>query len=187
MVCSNAGGAFSPFGDITTLMAWQAGKAEFFEFFQLFIPSIINAVVPGVILYLFVPNTHPEPIETEYKLRPFTKRVCALFALTIVLAVSFDNFLGLPPYLGMMTGLSLLMLLAYYEKIKYPSSPETDRDYDIFRSVAAAEWDTLLFFFGVMYCVGALSFLGYLSWASGIMYDSWGATTYANISSLCSN
>ncbi|MGL6210752.1 MAG: sodium:proton antiporter NhaD, partial [Paracoccaceae bacterium] len=51
VVAANAGGAFSPFGDITTLMVWQAGKLEFFEFFALFLPSLVNWLVPAAILY----------------------------------------------------------------------------------------------------------------------------------------
>ncbi|MCP4429786.1 MAG: sodium:proton antiporter, partial [Gammaproteobacteria bacterium] len=53
--------------------------------------------------------------------------------------------------------------------------------FDVFRSVARAEWDTLLFFYGVVMCVGGLGFIGYLALASDVMYSQWGAT-YANIS-----
>ena len=54
VVAANAGGAFSPFGDITTLMVWQKGIVEFQEFFVLFVPSLVNWLVPAVILSLFV-------------------------------------------------------------------------------------------------------------------------------------
>ena len=50
VVAANAGGAFSPFGDITTLMVWQAGKVDFFTFFQLVVPSIVNYIIPAVIM-----------------------------------------------------------------------------------------------------------------------------------------
>lgn len=50
VVAANAGGAFSPFGDITTLMVWQAGKVEFFAFYNLFIPSVVNYLVPAIIM-----------------------------------------------------------------------------------------------------------------------------------------
>ena len=55
-----------------------------------------------------------------------------------------------------------------------------DHNYDIFQNVARAEWDTLLFFYGVVLCVGGLGFIGYLEMASQVMYVQWGATT-ANI------
>ena len=50
VVAANAGGAFSPFGDITTLMVWQKGLVQFQEFFVLFLPSLVNWLVTGVIL-----------------------------------------------------------------------------------------------------------------------------------------
>ena len=52
---ANAGGAFSPFGDITTLMVWQSGRVEFLEFFALFLPSVATFVVPAFIMTYFVP------------------------------------------------------------------------------------------------------------------------------------
>ena len=60
VVAANAGGAFSPFGDITTLMVWQAGIVDFFTFFNLFIPSVVNYVIPAAIMYFFVPNEMPK-------------------------------------------------------------------------------------------------------------------------------
>ena len=49
VVAANAGGAFSPFGDITTLMVWQAGYVEFVQFFKLFLPSLVNFIIPAFI------------------------------------------------------------------------------------------------------------------------------------------
>ena len=54
VVAANAGGAFSPFGDITTLMVWQAGYVEFTEFFQLFLPSLVNFIIPSFIMSFFI-------------------------------------------------------------------------------------------------------------------------------------
>ena len=56
VIAANAGGAFSPFGDITTLMVWQAGIVEFLTFFKLFIPSVVNYIIPAAIMYFFIPN-----------------------------------------------------------------------------------------------------------------------------------
>ena len=60
VVAANAGGAFSPFGDITTLMVWQAGIVDFFTFFKLFIPSVVNYFIPAFIMYFFIPNELPK-------------------------------------------------------------------------------------------------------------------------------
>lgn len=179
VVAANAGGAFSPFGDITTLMVWQSGKAEFFDFFRLFVPSVVNFVVPAAIMTLAVPKVTPAPIEEDIKMLRGARRICFLFLCTIATAVCFEQFLHLPPFLGMMTGLSYLLLFSYYIKITQHSS-EGPAEFNIFNKVARAEWDTLLFFFGVIFCVGGLGALGYLAEVSHIMYEGWGPTT-ANI------
>ena len=59
VVAANAGGAFSPFGDITTLMVWQKGIVEFSAFFQLFIPSAVNFVVPALFMHFSIPKACP--------------------------------------------------------------------------------------------------------------------------------
>jgi Na+/H+ antiporter NhaD/arsenite permease-like protein len=87
------------------------------------------------------------------------ERGIVLGILTISMAVSFEQFLGLPPFMGMMTGLSLLMLHVYY--LSY-TRVEGELECNIFNSIKMVEWDTLLFFFGVMFSVGGLAFIGYL-------------------------
>ena len=178
IVCAaNAGGAFCPFGDITTLMVWQSGRLQFFEFFALFIPSVATFLVPAVAMSLVLPAGAPPKLDEEVLMRRGARRAIALGLLTITMAVSFEQFLGLPPFIGMMTGLSLLMFLAYYLR---RTRQEGEPEYDIFRAIKLVEWDTLLFFFGVMFSVGGLAFIGYLEIASGVMYGSWGPTT-ANV------
>ena len=179
VIAANAGGAFSPFGDITTLMVWQSGKAEFTNFFSLFIPSVVNFLVPAVIMNFAVPNITPTPIEENVQMKRGARRICVLFLCTIATAVCFEQFLHLPPFLGMMTGLGYLLIFSYYIKITQHSA-EGPAEFNIFNKVARAEWDTLLFFFGVIFCVGGLGTLGYLSEVSHIMYEGWGAST-ANI------
>ena len=174
---ANAGGAFSPFGDITTLMVWQAGKAEFFDFFHLFVPSIVNFTVPAALMHFAIPDDAPlESDEELVEMKPGALVICGLFVLTIATAVSFKQFLHLPPFMGMMVGLSFLMLYGYRLKLLFSGEGK----FDVFHNVRDAEWDTLLFFFGVVFAVGGLGYIGYLELASVAMYDGLGATT-ANI------
>jgi len=175
VVAANAGGAFSPFGDITTLMVWQAGHADFFEFFALFVPSVVNYIVPAAVMHFAVPDELPHlggEQKIEY-LKRGAKRVCTFFILTIATAVSFKQFLHLPPFMGMMLGFTYLALHGYYLK-------KTGESFDLFEQVGAAEWDTLLFFFGVIFCVGGLGYIGYLELVSHSLYVGLGPTT-ANI------
>lgn len=192
VVGANAGGAFSPFGDITTLMVWQKGVVQFHEFFALFIPSVVNWFVPALIMSFAIPNAQPKSGVEDLKLKRGAFIIIGLFLWTIATAVSFHNFLHLPPMLGMMAGLSLLKLFGFYlKKTHVPNRSVYDprkaqeeigqiMPFDVFAKVARAEWDTLLFFYGVILCVGGLGFMGYLAMASKVMYLDWGPTT-ANI------
>lgn len=125
VVAANAGGAFSPFGDITTLMVWQKGIVQFEEFFALFLPSVVNWIIPAVIMSLTVSNEKPQAIDDNVKVKEGGYFVIGLFLLTILMAVSAHNFLHLPPVLGMMTGLGLLKVFGYYLKkeMHHASSP----------------------------------------------------------------
>src|SRR5215216_6292094 len=62
VVAANAGGAFSPFGDITTLMVWQSGKVAFGEFFALVLPALVNWLIPATLLSLATGGGRPMPI-----------------------------------------------------------------------------------------------------------------------------
>ena len=180
VVAANAGGAFSPFGDITTLMVWQSGHATFFQFFALFLPSIVNFVIPAAIMSFAVPNEHPHIEADKVVMKRGAFTICILFLCTIATAVSFEQFLHLPPFLGMMTGLSYLLFFGYYLRMTSPEDHPDFGQFNIFNKVSQAEWDTLFFFFGVIFCVGGLGFIGYLELMSVYLYDGWGATN-ANI------
>ncbi|MBL9046253.1 MAG: sodium:proton antiporter NhaD [Tabrizicola sp.] len=180
VVAANAGGAFSPFGDITTLMVWQQGKLEFFEFFALFVPSLLNWVIPAALMITAVPNERPAKVTEIVTGKPGMTGVTLLFALTIATAVSFKNFLHLPPALGMMLGLGYLQVYSYYLKMTGTRRGDSDMVLDAFKEVQKVEWDTLLFFFGIIFAVGGLGVLGYLALASELLYTDLGPT-WANV------
>ncbi len=175
VVAANAGGAFSPFGDITTLMVWQAGIVEFFTFFKIFFPSVVNYIIPAAIMYFFIPNEKPQLSTEKVFIKRGGKVIIFLGLFTIFSAVNFHNILHLPPMLGMMFGLGVLGLYSFYLKITYNPSVE-DEKFDFFRKVSRAEWDTLLFFFGVILSVGGLGFIGYLTLVSEFLYVGLGPT-----------
>jgi len=202
VVAANAGGAFSPFGDITTLMVWQKGIVQFHEFFTLLVPSLVNWLIPAAIMSCFVSNDKPDVIEEKVELKDGAVIVVVLFIITIIMAVCAHNFLHLPPVLGMMTGLGFLKIFGYFLKMKikrknkvvvddngagalgveYFGDRENRREeeFNIFKKLARAEWDTLMFFYGVILCVGGLGTMGYLAALSQFMYGDLGPTT-ANV------
>ncbi len=196
VVAANAGGAFSPFGDITTLMVWQKGVIDFFDFFALLLPSIINWLVPAFIMSFAISKDKPATPAEVVSIKHGGLIVVALFLLTITLTVSLHNLFHLPPALGMMTGMGILQVFGYYlrkqETNNDTAMPEINpgmseeeleryfkprnRPFDIFISIKRVEWDTLLFFYGVILCVGGLATLGFLSSLSVAMYGGLGAT-----------
>jgi NhaD family Na+/H+ antiporter len=190
VVSANAGGAFSPFGDITTLMVWQKGIVEFTEFFALFVPSVVNFIIPAFIMQFFLPQGNPTSTSNEITpIKTGGLTIVGLFILTIITAVSFHNFLHLPPVFGMMLGLAYLKFFGFYIKktgqgklttSDVPAGRTRSENFDIFDKIAKAEWDTLFFFYGVILAVGGLGFIGYLAMVSEFMYGELGATN-ANI------
>lgn len=192
VVAANAGGAFSPFGDITTLMVWQAELVNFQQFLALFIPAVVNYLIPAVIMAQFVPKTKPQALNETVVLKRGARRIVVLFLLTIATAVAFHGVLHFPPVVGMMMGLAYLQFFGYFLRKTLPSSLAKKKaqaaakndeaalkqlgsvvPFDVFKRVSRAEWDTLLFFYGVVMCVGGLSLLGYLGVASEVMYNQW--------------
>lgn len=202
VVASNAGGSFSPFGDITTLLIWQKGVVPFTDFFSLLIPAIINFAVPAGIMHFFIPNERPAAVMEAQAMQRGAWTIIFLFVLTIITSACFENFLSLPPAAGMMLGLTYLKFFSFYLQktrdshpipvdltdikidyfapMKYMNNPQAEANkkvaqelpFDIFQKVANLEWDTLLFFYGVMVGVGGLSFIGYLEVASHHLYGS---------------
>jgi Na+/H+ antiporter NhaD/arsenite permease-like protein len=223
VVATNAGGSFSPFGDITTLLVWQKGVVPFADFFSLLIPALVNMVVPAMIMHFFIPRKSPEAMLESQPMKRGGWVIIGLFVLTIITSACFENFLSLPPAAGMMLGLTYLKFFSYYlqktsvnlddpdEEVTKPQAVSTkqksslptstakngigekssyidyfapmkvmntarnkalmiDQPFDVFHKVANLEWDTLLFFYGVMVAVGGLSFIGYLTVASQVLY-----------------
>ncbi len=199
VVAANAGGAFSPFGDITTLMVWQKGVVHFGEFFALFIPSLINWLVPAILISMTIPHEKPSARTESVQVKYGGYVIVLLFLITIAGTVLVHHFLEIPPFLGMMTGLGVLKSYGYLlrrkeldEWTEIPAFNDENavslstvlkpavKPFDVFISMKRVEWDTLMFFYGIMLCVGGLGALGYLATLSVVLYGDLGATT-ANI------
>jgi Na+/H+ antiporter NhaD/arsenite permease-like protein len=242
VVAANAGGAFSPFGDITTLMVWQADKVPFSGFFAIFLPSLVNWLVPAILLSFAVRGDRPAAVDERPRLERGALTVVALLIGAIALTVSVHSFLALPPAIGMMGGLALLKAYSYLDYLRHRPIPEVvdeldevfaadqwdtgsdaprhsethildagaepgsqtgpgvgarlatqsaaasvaaaaataPKPLDIFALLEKIEWDTLMFFYGVIMAVGGLGTFGYLALTSQFLYGALGATA-ANI------
>ncbi|MEW5831550.1 MAG: sodium:proton antiporter NhaD [Campylobacterota bacterium] len=165
VVAANAGGAWSPFGDITTLMVWAAEKGAFVDFLYLFPASFLGWFVTAYLLSRYVPDIDPlgdgNPEEAaKIEILKGGKVIIAFGALTIALAVAGKQLLHLPPMWGMLFGLAILQLYMYFLKKKHHV------DVSIFQAMSKIENNTLLFFFGILAAVGALHFIGVLAYAA---------------------
>lgn len=179
VVAANAGGAWSPFGDITTLMAWTAEKGAFTDFFYIFPAAILGYLTTAFLLSRFVPNEVPAfdaSTESKPKMSEGSKVVMCLGIFTIFCAVISHQVLHLPAMWGMMFGLSLLKLYSYSLKLKYG----TDH-FNIFQSISKIENNTLMFFFGILAAVGALYFVGWLGLAAMVYHPDILGPTLANV------
>ncbi len=171
VVAANAGGAWSPFGDITTLMAWTAGKGEFADFIFLFPAVFLGYILTAWLLSRYVPEGEPYfdmNLSPKVDFKPGAKTVIWLGIGTIVIAVLGHQFFHFPAMWGMMFGLSILKLYSYELK-------RQGEKFDIFINMKKVENDTLLFFFGILSAVGALHFLGFLEYVTKL-YDIIGST-----------
>jgi len=172
VVAANAGGAWSPFGDITTLMVWTAGKGMFSEFLFLLPASFIGWAVTAYLLYKYLPDGSPTDKEcasaSKMPKKATIKKggvgIIFLGIITIILSVTIHQIFALPAFWGMMLGLALFGFYSSYLKKKYK-----ERIW-LYRRMAEVENDTLLFFFGLLAAVSGLSYIGYIAIAANI-YD----------------
>src|SRR3989339_820380 len=165
VVAANAGGAWSPFGDITTLMVWAAEKGAFVDFLYLFPAAFAGWLITAALLVRYVPDLDPNKegdpeAAAKIEILKGGKMIIAFGAFTIALAVAGKQVLHLPPMWGMLFGLAILQLYMYFLKKKH------NIDVSIFEAMSKVENNTLLFFFGILAAVGALHFIGFLTFGA---------------------
>jgi Na+/H+ antiporter NhaD/arsenite permease-like protein len=199
VVAANAGGSVSPLGGISTLFVWQHGMLSFTQFFNLFIPCLVNFLVPALIMQFAIPKESPAVEVESIEMQRGSTGVMILFCITICFAVSADMLLNLPAAFGMMAGLSLLHLFSFYlqkipqvrqqaplalfrnlEHTNITSGVAKYQNIEHATDVGNLDWDTLLFFYGAMLGIGGLGYIGYLDSISQLLYGQL-SPTLANI------
>ena len=179
VVAANAGGVWSPFGDITTLMTWTAEKANFIDFLFLFPASISGYLLTAFLLSRFVPNDKPS-FDSSKQLKPKmkvgAKGAILLGLITLLSAVISHQILGFPAMWGMMFGLTLLKIYSYILSRKYAFD-----QLNILQAMSKVEINTLLFFFGILSAVAALYFIGWLTLLSSVYKPDILGPTLSNI------
>jgi Na+/H+ antiporter NhaD/arsenite permease-like protein len=171
VVAANAGGAFSPVGDVTTIMIWLAGKFTAAEI-------ILWGFLPSLTIYLVSTFFFARQIEgdtTDEK--PTYEAVLLTRAEKIVIGAAFASFtlpplahlIGLPPFMGVLLGVGIVGLIVGWFANTQPHE-ETHLSMDIEKLLGKIDITSLLFFIGILFAVGALGFLGVLEQISNGLF-----------------
>jgi Na+/H+ antiporter NhaD/arsenite permease-like protein len=165
VIAANAGGAWSPIGDVTTTMLWIGRKVSAAGLIEnLVIPSIACFIVPfffSMFLPPFKGNLNNEEME-DRKAAPKLRSSSTMLYLglgAIVFVPIFKTLTHLPPYLGMMLSLGLVWLVSEYIRPEENFSEEQRHHYSAHRALARIEMPSILFFLGILMAVGALESL----------------------------
>lgn len=174
VIAANAGGAWSPVGDVTTIMLWLADKFTALEVIRYaFFPSLALALVAGTMLYRKLDDTSFEKREKDDTLTPsFGEKMVitmALLSFTLPLLVSF---IGLPPYMGLFLGLGLTWCLIEFAKKRKRSNNPTHMTANIDKIVQTVDISSIKYIMGILLAVMALSTLGVLQWLSSVVVGS---------------
>ena len=174
IIAANAGGAFSPIGDVTTTMLWIGNKVSTgMLFIYLFIPSILCMLVPTFIA-TFLPAFRGEIASDEHevvkKKSPHSARMLYLGLGAILFVPVFKTVTHLPPYVGMMLSLAVVATFAeIYSRAKFSMTDYNSAESDahahhspVHHSLSKIEMPSILFFLGILMAVAALESLGIL-------------------------
>lgn len=180
IIAANAGGAWSPIGDVTTTMLWMGNKVTALKLFEyLILPSLICMVIPTTIASFM------KPFKGKFELPPEEGNINSKAAFMLYLGLGmivfvplFKTVTHLPPYVGMMLSLGIVALfaeiisvrqfkMAYVGVVKkekeqdYVSpQPQGHHESPTFRALAKIEMPSILFFLGILMTVAALESLG---------------------------
>ena len=173
IIAANAGGAWSPIGDVTTTMLWIANKVSALQLIEhVLIPSIVCMVVPVLFAsrYKAFKGNIESTLEEDVQKSKYGPTMLYLGLGAIVFVPFFKTITHLPPYVGMMLSLAIVATFAeIYSKTKFSISNVESEDHDtighhspVHASLSKIELPSILFFLGILLAVAALESLGYL-------------------------
>jgi Na+/H+ antiporter NhaD/arsenite permease-like protein len=163
IIAANAGGAWSPIGDVTTTMLWIGKKVSSVGLMQnLFLPSIISLVLPVFIASLLpifkgkIENLtgQDNTLDTSKLLSSKTMLIAGLAGLIFV--PIFKSVTHLPPYMGIMISLGIVWLISEYIHPEEEFNQENRHLYSVHKALSRIEISSIIFFLGILLAVGAL-------------------------------
>lgn len=176
VLAANAGGAWSPIGDVSTIMLWIGGQITALSIIQsVFLPSLATVVVPLAILSFTLKGNIERPQLKNYELKEFTsgferKLILILGVSALLFVPLFKTFTHLPPYMGMLFGLGVIWLIT---EIMHRNKPlEDKRKLSVIGVLQKVDVPTILFFLGILSAVAALQSIGHLNVMSKLLEDT---------------
>ncbi|KAG6545526.1 hypothetical protein Mapa_013128 [Marchantia paleacea] len=163
VIAANAGGAWTPIGDVTTTMLWIHGQISTVRTMQdLFVPSVVSLLVPLALLTAFSDKDDEKkeirPVMTNEQLAPRGRLVFSVGLGALLFVPVFKQLTGLPPYLGMLLGLGTLWIIT--DAIHYG---DTERQrLKVPQALSRIDTQGVLFFLGILLSVGSLQAAGLL-------------------------
>ena len=167
VIASNAGGAWSPIGDVTTTMLWIGGQISTVSIItRVLVPSLVSMMVPLTILSFILKGKVERPeqkTEGGNLVVTGTQKMIVLIAgLSILILVPvFKTITHLPPYIGILMGLGILWLIT---EIIHGKMDDADKDHlSVVHALRKTDTPSILFFLGILICIAALQSTGILT------------------------
>ncbi|OQY00393.1 MAG: sodium:proton antiporter, partial [Bacteroidetes bacterium 4572_117] len=178
ILAANAGGAWSPIGDVTTIMLWIGGQVTAANIIAMVIfPSLVTMAIPVILLSFTMKGNVERPVLDGSANKDFTTEKERLFIL--ILGVSallfvpvFKTLTHLPPYMGMLLGLSVLWVVT--EIMARGKSAEDQRRRSVVAILSKVDVPTVLFFLGILSAVASLQSAGHLDLLAGFLDEKLG-------------
>ena len=163
VIAANAGGAWSPIGDVTTTMLWMGGQISGMQIIkEVFLPAIVSVIIPLIAISFRLPNSSI-PLTTSISSNNHSQRRTILFSgvASLLFVPLFKSLTGLPPFMGMLLSLGVMWLLS--EIINHQKDTEASDNLSIKGALKNIDTPSILFFLGILISVAALQSVGILT------------------------
>lgn len=169
VIAANSGGAWSPIGDVTTIMLWMRGNVTAWALIRsLFLPCVVSVVIPAALALRYLPGRAlAGPVASDDTLpagvsRRFSHFVLIAGIVGLLFVPVFKSLTGLPPYMGMMISLGVLWILTEISYARERCIEESIKN-RVSKVLKHIDMTTILFFLGILMAVGALESAGVLA------------------------
>lgn len=179
IIAANAGGAWSPIGDVTTIMLWVKGNVTSWGLISsLFLPSLVSVVIPAVVCSRILHGIVTAPgykdeqsSEKHYLTGRESVEIFVSGVVLLLLVPAFKALTGLPPYMGMILALGIMWVVTEIMYKHRPDIPSVDQK-RVAKVIREVDMTTILFFLGILMAVSALEGAGVLGGFASVLDGS---------------